>query len=418
MTARPRILFVDDEPNILAALKRMLRSKRDEWEMVFVESGLEALEKLKDGIFDVVISDIRMPGMDGAELLNRVKESYPKMIRIALSGQVDLNEVIHSIRAVHQYITKPCNAEYLIDKIEGALHSRRVLTDVNLLRLVTEIDALPVVPQVFLEIEKELAKEEPDINRIAEHIAKDVGLVAEIIKLVNSPYFGLPAHVDSLHKAITLLGLETIKALVLSSHLFSMYDSKPLPKFSLNKLWAHCFRVSNIAYLIAECDGVDRETLLQCRMAGILHDIGKLILCTFFPERYGQVLETMAEGGGPICTVEERIYGTTHAEVGAYLMGLWGISGNVVHAIGFHHDYDQMDKSATMYLSVANVIDHHCVVLNEDYVRIKLNASLAPLVRDRERMERWMRYLGEHWSELAAFRPLDADIVTELADGE
>ncbi len=212
--------FVDDEPNVLSALKRMLRVKHEDWDMAFVESGPEALDTIKQQAFDVIVSDIRMPGMDGADLLTKVKAESPTTIRVALSGQVDLNEVIRSIKAVHQYISKPCDADELIDKIEGALHSREVLTDKNLLELVTNLDALPVIPEVFQEIERELAKDEPSIEKIAACIAKDVGFVAKILKLVNSPYFGLPSSVDSVQKAITMLGLDTIKALVLSTHMF------------------------------------------------------------------------------------------------------------------------------------------------------------------------------------------------------
>jgi DNA-binding NarL/FixJ family response regulator len=136
-----RLLFVDDENNVLAALRRMLRNKKDDWDMVLVNSSQAALEALKKASFDVIVSDIKMPGMDGAELLTRVKDAYPGTIRIALSGQVDLNEVIRSIRSVHQYISKPCTAEALVARIEGALKSKEVLTDPQMLNLVTEIDA-------------------------------------------------------------------------------------------------------------------------------------------------------------------------------------------------------------------------------------------------------------------------------------
>lgn len=418
MSDKIHILFVDDEPNVLAALKRMLRYKHETWDMTFVESGLEALEQLDLKHYDALVSDIRMPGMDGAELLSRVKDAHPSVIRIALSGQVDLNEVIRSIRAVHQYISKPCEAEDLISKIEGALRSREVLTDLTMLNMVTEIEALPVIPQVFQDIQAELAKKDPSIDKIAGFITQDVGFVAKVLKLVNSPFFGLPTHIDSVHQAITMLGLETIKTLVLSTHLFSMYDEDQLPGFSLNMLWEHCFRVSNIARLIAECEKESKKVVTRCRMAGLLHDVGKLILANYFPRRYAQVLEIAARDGGPIYGIEEKIFGTTHAEVGAYLMGLWGVSADVVHGIGFHHKYEAIDKSVAMYLSIANVIDHNVIIFNDDYVKIKLKGGMKPMAFDNNKIHKWFKYIEENYLGIDDFSHVDSQTINKLLIGD
>ncbi|EGB15762.1 response regulator receiver modulated metal dependent phosphohydrolase [Pseudodesulfovibrio mercurii] len=411
-----RLLFVDDETNVLAALRRMLRNKRDHWDMTLVNSSQAALEALEKAPFDVIISDIKMPGMDGAELLTRVRDDYPGTIRIALSGQVDLNEVIRSIRSVHQYISKPCTAEDLIARIEGALRSKEVLTDPKMLRLVTEIDALPVIPRIFQEIRDELAGPEPSIDRIADSITQDVGLMAKILKLVNSPFFGLPTHIDSMHKAITMLGLETIKALILSTHLFTSYDGQALSGLNLNMLWEHCFRVANIARLIAECDRRDKQTIVNCRMAGLLHDVGKLILINYFPEMYGRVLSSVRDLGGPVCRVERQVFGTSHAEMGAYLMGLWGMSDEVVHAIGYHHDHRPSDGYIPNVITAANAIDHHCVVFHKDYSRIRIRKDMAPELFEEKRLHEWLDYVADHWRDIEAFDYADESILNEILE--
>ncbi|WP_031485176.1 response regulator [Maridesulfovibrio frigidus] len=407
------VLFVDDEPNVLTSIKRMLRFKRNEWDIEFAESGEEALDLFDKKIFDVVVSDIRMPGMDGAELLTRLKDEYPGVIRIALSGQVGLSEVVRSIRAVHQYISKPCDAETLVTKIESALKSREILTDPAMQRLVTEIDALPVIPSVFKSIEDELRKEEPSISKIANLISKDVGLVAKILKLINSPYFGLPSNIKSISQAISLLGLETIKTLILGTHLFSMYDEKALPKLSLSLLWEHSFRVSNIARLIAEKENLDKNTIIQVRMAGLLHDVGKLILAYSFPEKYSQVLDKIRETKDPINRCELSVFGTTHAQIGAYLMGLWGMSGEVVHGIGYHHSYDKCDLSIPMIVSVADMIDHQCVIINPDYGRIVIDESVLP-PSSNAKLEEWISHISLHWQGITDFNVLDSDVIEHL----
>ncbi|SDK91717.1 HD-like signal output (HDOD) domain, no enzymatic activity [Maridesulfovibrio ferrireducens] len=408
------VLFVDDEPNVLAALKRMLRAKRNEWKMEFVDSGVAALALLEDMKFDVVVSDIKMPGMDGADLLNKVKDKYPGMIRMALSGQVGLNEVIRSIRAVHQYISKPCKAEELIDKIEGAIKSREILTDPEMQKLVTEIESLPVTPNVFESIEIELKSTDPSIKKVAEYISMDVGLVAKILRLVNSPYFGLPTQIGSISQAITMLGLESVKALILSTHLFAMYDEKKLPNFSLNLLWEHSFRVSNIIRLICECEKIDKVVAVQARMAGLLHDIGKLVLANSFSVQYGKVIKKVAETHQPICDCEIEILGTTHAHIGAYLMGLWGMSGDIVHGIGAHHQYQDFDMSVSMLVSIADAIDHQCVIINPGYVRIALDRNILPDGQHGLQLEKWINYVKDHWEGLDEFQDLDADMLAQL----
>lgn len=412
------VLFVDDEPNVLTSLRRMLRSQRGDWEMFFVESGAEALKVMARQPVDVVVADIKMPGMDGAELLSHIRKRHPGTIRIALSGQVDLNEVIRSIGAVHQYVNKPCDATSLISRVEGAVLSREVITDERMLDLVTEVEVLPVIPRVFRDIECELGSEEPSINVIAGHIAQDVGLVAKVLKLVNSPYFGLPAQIKTVQQAITMLGLETIKALLCSAEMFSIYDEGSLEGFSLDLLWDHSFRVSNIARLIAESEGADKSVVSQARMAGLLHDVGKLLLASYFPGRYSDVLAAVRREGGPVCDVEQQVFGTTHAGVGAYLMGLWGMSSEVVHAIGFHHADLKTGPHATTYVAAANILDHHFVIVHDDYVRIKPGPELSKVFRTHKRMKRWLTYIEQHWEAEGDRFAFDRAVLAGLAGEE
>lgn len=415
MSDKIQILFVDDEPNLLASLKRMMRVKQKEWDMTFENSAIKALKFMEKNDPAVIVSDIRMPEMDGAEFLARAKDTHPMAIRIALSGQVDLNEVIRSIKAVHQYISKPCDAHKLIEKIEGALRSRRVLTDNALLEVVTNIESLPIVQKIFLEISEELEKEEPSIDNVATLIAQDVGLVAKIINLVNSPYFGLPANVDSVQKAITMLGLETIKALVLTTQIFSMHDENKVPQLNIGLLWEHSFRVSNIARLIAECEGLDNIDVAKCRMAGLLHDVGKLVLSSQYPEEYGTLLDSLGEEGRTVCQAESEVFGTTHAEVGAYLMGLWGVGGDLVYGIGHHHCRVSQESDIALITHVANVIDHNFFIIHEEYTKRKLDGKLSHLLEGTEKMAKWIDYIRAQWDYWE--NSVEGEVVLGFNDG-
>ncbi|WP_147822413.1 response regulator [Salidesulfovibrio onnuriiensis] len=398
--SKVQVLFVDDEPNVLAGIRRMLHHKRDEWDMYFAENGFKALEEFKTAVMDVVVSDIRMPVMDGIELLEIIRVEFPNTVRIALSGQVQLTDVIKSTRAVHQYITKPCSSEALVEKIEGALGSREVITDPAMQRLVTRLQTLPVIPEVFHAIELELAAEDPCMKTVAELVSQDVGLMAKLLNLVNSPYFGLPQKIKSIFQAINLLGINTIKTLILSEQLFDEFEQRMLPQFSLSRLWEHSFRVSSMACFIAECEGLDRETALNCRMAGILHDVGKLILVSGFPDEYSRVLRMVREQGVTVHVAEEAVFDTTHAQLGAYLMGLWGLPGEVILGIGHHHKVRERALSVPFIVSVADVIDHNCVILHPEYVRIEFQESLMESMYEDGYMERWLGYIQDHWETM------------------
>ena len=108
-----RILFVDDDPRILEELRDMLRPQRHDWEMAFAPSGDAALALMQASPFDVIVSDMRMPGMDGAALLARVRQEYPQVVRIVLSSHTELSTALRVVPVAHQFLAKPCDAEML-----------------------------------------------------------------------------------------------------------------------------------------------------------------------------------------------------------------------------------------------------------------------------------------------------------------
>lgn len=185
------ILFVDDESNVLDGLRRMLRPMRRDWSMNFVDSGEAALEHISHEGCDVIVSDMRMPGMDGVELLGTVGQECPKAVRIALSGHAEMEMLLESVCAAHQYLAKPCDDETLKATIERACALRDLLSDERLTGLVTQLDSLPSLPTLYTEVTEELARSDSSLARAGEIIGKDVAMSAKVLQLVNSAFFGL-----------------------------------------------------------------------------------------------------------------------------------------------------------------------------------------------------------------------------------
>ena len=335
--AKRHLLFVDDEPMVLKGLQRSLRSMRHEWEILYAEGGEAALAMLASHPVDVVISDMRMPGMDGAQLLEAVKVRFPQVVRIILSGQLDRDMTLQSVKVAHQLLAKPCDVEVLREALQKTAALNQLLTDEAIRRVVARIDTLPSMPASCVAIMEELQSEEASIRKVAGLIASDLGMTAKILQMVNSAFFGLYRQVTDVQDAVMLLGLDAIKALVLSVNVFAAFDTRRIPFFDLDGLWQHSLAVAGCAQKIMTTVARDREQAAAAFLAGMLHDIGKLILAVNFSDAYRVLLKGEPEASGERLAKEREMIGTTHAEMGAYLMGLWGMEPSILMAIAFHH---------------------------------------------------------------------------------
>lgn len=331
------ILFVDDDRSVLDGLQRMLRSMRRVWRMHFFDTASEALQFLQSQPVDVVVADMRMPGVDGAQFLSEVKRAYPGIIRIALSGYADQDMVLRAVRSAHQYLAKPCSAETLKGAIERVKALRELLAEKPLRAVVAGLEVLPSLPSLYQEIMRELESEGASVKRVGEIIAKDVGMTAKILQLVNSAFFGVSRHVTSPAQAAVLLGLETIRALVLSLHIFSQFQGKAFSEKDVSTLWEHSLTTAVYAKTIAVLEGAERMVCEDAFMAGMLHDVGKLIFMQNLAEKTKQAIGRSEQTGEPIWASETALIGTSHGEVGAYLMGVWGLPDSIVESLAFHH---------------------------------------------------------------------------------
>jgi HD-like signal output (HDOD) protein len=332
-----RILFVDDEPMVLKGLQRTLRKMRQDWDMTFVSSGREALNVLVKKPMDVIVSDMRMPEMDGGRLLAEVKKQHPHVVRIILSGQLDQEMTLKSVQLAHQSLSKPCDAEVLKHTLAKLFALRDFLSDESIKSIISQIESLPSLPSVYTEIVTEMQSDDPAIKKVGEIISKDLSMTAKILQMVNSAFFGLFRKINSPEQAVMMLGLETIKALVLSVKIFSEFNRKSFSWFNIDDLFNHSLAVSLYAKTIIKNENLDQGLINNSMMAGLLHDLGKLILATNFEKLYQQVLVAAQGAGKNLLDLEYEAFGTSHAEIGAYLMGLWRLENSIIEAIAFHH---------------------------------------------------------------------------------
>ena len=338
VSVKRSILFVDDEPRVLAGMRRMLRGMRHEWDMDFVESGHEALERMASSPIDVVVSDMRMPIMDGAQLLDEVMRRHPHVVRIILSGHSDRQAILRSVGSTHQYLAKPCGATTLKNTISRACELRGILESEPLRRLVARLESVPALPTLYAELMEELKSPHVSMSKVGEIVSKDLGMSAKILQIINSAFFGLPTRVSCPTHAVQLLGLETIKALALTVQVFGGFASPDSALVSHEALLRHGLKTAALARAIMKAEKADQSAVDDSFLGGLLHDLGILVLTTHRPESYRDALALMRDEQIPVWDAEKKIFGASHGEVGGYLIGLWGLPMLLVEAVTFHHN--------------------------------------------------------------------------------
>ena len=353
---KKRILFVDDEMNVLNGLRRSLRARREEWQMLFVTSGEQALACLREKPCQVVVSDMRMPGINGIELLERIQLEYPDTVRIVLSGYSDHEMILRTVGPAHQYLVKPCDPVRLTEVIRRALNLRHLLASDDLRAMVSSLDSLPSMPATYVELINELENEEASAESLAAIISRDVAMTAETLKLTNSAYFGLPSEVIDIRRAIAYLGFETIKSITLIAGIYGRQRPCKKTAATLEDLCRHSIGIGEMAKKIALHEGRDQTTAAQAGCAAALCHVGTLVLLANWPDKFLEAARLADNGIVSIYEAERMIFGSSHIELGAYLLGLWGFADPVVEAVAYHHEpgksgYSEINLLTYVYIA-------------------------------------------------------------------
>jgi putative nucleotidyltransferase with HDIG domain len=365
---KKQILFVDDDCNILEGLQRALRTQRHDWDMQYVMSGDQALEIMDAKSVDLIVTDMRMPEMDGADLLREVMKRHPETIRMVLSGQADSQLVMKAVGVAHQFISKPCDPETLKSIVNRAISLRALLKDSGLKSIISEMDTLPSVPTLYLEMAEEVQSPESSIQKVGRIIARDPAMTAKILQLANSAFFGLRRRISNPADAVAYLGLDHVQHLFLAVHAFSQFSPPPTTSFSIELLWEHSLATAELAKSIAKEEEASKAIAEDAFTAGLLHDIGKLMLACRLARRHGEAAYVAKMRGVPLWVAEREILSVTHAEVGAYLLGLWGLPDSIVESVAYHHCPVECADSSFSALTALHAAD--CQNCNQSYAGI------------------------------------------------
>ncbi len=328
------ILFVEMQGKALQRVMQDLTVRRPDWHMVRVTDQEATLRVLSQYRVGVVVAGCKIKRNQCERLFEMVKEHDATAIRIALVGNLG-NDPVREMNYTHQFLLDSCSPKRVERTLEGALAVREMTENTpSLLKFAKDLKPLPTPPLLYFDVKEELESPKGSVQSIARLIARDPALTAKILRTANSGLYAMPRTIADLGMAIGLLGTDMVLALVLGAHLYSQL---PIPGLDLDQIWLHSMAVSLLAKRIAEDESGDRQQASSAGVAGLLHDVGQLILLTQDARAYFSVLRRSHGNEGNLVAIEQEQFDLDHALLGGYLLALWGLPDDIVTAVSNHH---------------------------------------------------------------------------------
>lgn len=340
------ILFVDDDENLLNGFRRALRKKKDTWSVYFSLDPNKALSLMNQIKMDVVVSDMKMPSMYGSTFLTIVNKKYPDTIRFILSGQSDDKAVFNSLKPSHQFISKPCPAEDIILKIEGVLSSSLFITNSDLKERINNMSSLPTMPDLYIKLEKELQKNDYSLQSVAEIISTDLAMSTQILKIINSSYFGLKKEISDVKEAVSYIGIDYIKNITLVTKVFESSNAHGLFTKSLYEISIVHAAINKTFIEQLEFDKTISSTIYLISM---LQNVGVLIIQKIYPELLKEFNTYSPKNILALIEKEEEKFQGNHYLIGSYLLCLWGIKNTIIEPIAY---WKTPEKSSTENIKI------------------------------------------------------------------
>lgn len=387
-----RLLVVGSDVSQAATSASFSETFRSHWDVCAVGNGTQALDLLETSHFDAVIAELRLPDQSGTQLLEVVMEKKPSVSRFILADLTDRQAMLKCVGTAHQFLSKPCDHAKIEMALDRSSKIERWFGNPEVKALVTKMRKVPSPPTIYFQIVRELQSLAVSMENIGAIISQDMAVTAKLLQMVNSAAFGLQRPVSSPGEAVMYLGIETTKSLVLLAHTYSHFDRIPAHLFSVESLWRHSLAVGRLARAVARHEGCDGDGIDQSFTAGLLHDMGKLVLAANRPDEYAKIYHDKVEGGALLWEREFQAFGATHAEVGGWLAAIWGLPLEIIEALTLHHGptkFLSQGFSPLAAVHVADVLEHEYSKAEEQEPAPNLDESFLANLGLADKIDSW-----------------------------
>jgi HD-like signal output (HDOD) protein/ActR/RegA family two-component response regulator len=395
---RKRILFVDDEPSLLQFYRVIFERQGAGWEMDFADNGHTALSMVAGSSYDAVVSDMRMPQLNGAELLREVSRIQPRTARFIISGFSDRELVMKCLPGTHQFMAKPFDIRDLQNKVVRSMEANDWLESSAVRSMIGQLFALPSLPSSYFQILREINSPYAQAENVGAIIARDPSMTAKLLQLVNSAFFGLPRTISNPSEAVMHLGMETVRSLALGIQIFAQFEHLRGIQYPLALHLKHCLRAAHTARAIAQRERLDASLADDAFTAALLMDVGTLVMVQNLTAQFEEAREISRSQMKPLWVAEREVFGTTHAEIGAYLLALWGLPMPIVEAVLHHHQPDRCRNESFSPLTcvhAANALESEHRIDEPPFNIPGVDVSYLKWLRIEDRLPEWRKMVTE-----------------------
>jgi len=390
-----RILFVGGDQTLCQEFQANCLGSESAWTVQHVTNEEEALALCHQQTLAAVVADVNLNGKSGTELLDAFMRRQPRALRIIISDLAEVESTMKCIGHAHHHVLKPCSALTLRHVLEQAFAQETWLPSEPVQGLIAQMREVPSPIKAYTQMVEEMKSPACSLQKIAQLIEQDPAVTAKVLQLANSAVFGLELNVVHPAEAISYIGLETTKAVVLLAHTFSSFDHLRLARFSIEDLWRHSVEVGRMARRVTEMESAGEEMAEKAFVAGLLHDIGKLLFAANHGGLFGKVLRIAREQRCNLWEAEAQVLpGVGHAELGATVLGIWGLPRAITEAVALHHvPWRQGDHafSPIAAVHVANILDHEHHPDPSIILPSQINTSYLKAMGLAGRVEDWRR---------------------------
>ena len=362
-----KILIVDDEVQILKALSRMFLET--DYEIFTAENGMEALKLIEASEIDMVISDMRMPILDGYQLLSIVKEKYPKIIRIILSGYAEekpmFRALLHNVAKL--YVFKPWNNTELLDNINKLFTDDIVLNSEDLVNSIKAFDCDCEMPENCKDLVKLI--EEENMDALVSQLEAETVISSLLIQVGKSAVYGVMP--NTVKQAAHYIGLHNLKSFIHWACVISNTKQSDDISDQPELLWQHAYLTNRIFLFLYETF-FHKQPPEATMFAGLMHNIGLIVL-----SKNLQSNGTLRKGALTVddyAKLDLEEYEFNHQEIGGYLLDMWDIPFPMYEVAIYHHRPTSP--------SIVNNELVSCVHIAQHYAWVCLGASVSEAVAD------------------------------------
>jgi HD-like signal output (HDOD) protein len=340
------VVVISGDAQVLEGLRRSLRVFQNAWATHFVESTTEALAALTLHPVEALISDSKVTGLEVEAFFDVVREKWPTVVRAVLCGaDVKPEQAQRLGRVAHQVLKKPLIPGQMFDLVERASLVLATVRSERVKLVLAKLGALPALPATYGRLSELTANPDVSLDEVASVVERDPAITANVLKIINSAYFGLPRRVASVRETVKYLGIQPLKNIVLTVEVFEgMASGKTAKSLQMDALARAC----------AMRELLGRTPMAEAAFAaGILADIGQLLIATRLPVDM-QAL-TRDQGGRSQEEVERERLGCAHSEIGGALLSLWNMPAALVEAVTLHHTAPEAAATANVATALALV---------------------------------------------------------------